>query len=242
MEKQISLLIVDDDAEIRHLLEQLLTKYAYKTHTASDGEEMFRVLENESIDLILLDVLLPGDDGFVLCRKIRAQYTIPVIMLTAIGEATDRIVGLEMGADDYLTKPFNTRELVARIKAVTRRTQGSIAEPVDAPSGGEEVVEFEGWRLQKSSRSLLSPDQVEVVLSAGDYDLLCAFLDRPQKVLSRDQLLDFTKNRHAGPFDRSIDIQVSRLRYKIEVDPKNPKLIKTVRGGGYFFCPKVTKT
>ncbi len=242
MEKQISLLIVDDDVEIRHLLEQLLTKYAYKTHTASDGEEMFRVLEKESIDLILLDVLLPGDDGFVLCRKIRAQYSIPVIMLTAIGEATDRIVGLEMGADDYLTKPFNTRELVARIKAVTRRTQGSVAEPVDVLSGGEEVVEFEGWRLQKSSRSLLSPDQVEVVLSAGDYDLLCAFLDRPQKVLSRDQLLDFTKNRHAGPFDRSIDIQVSRLRYKIEVDPKNPKLIKTVRGGGYFFCPKVTKT
>lgn len=241
MEKQISLLIVDDDVEIRHLLEQLLTKYEYKTYTASEGEAMFRVLETETIDLILLDILLPGDDGFVLCRKIRAKYSIPIIMLTAIGEATDRIVGLEMGADDYLTKPFNTRELIARIKAVTRRTQGGSLDTADLASAGEEIVEFEGWRLQKASRSLLSPEQIEVVLSAGDYDLLCAFIDRPQKVLSRDQLLDFTKNRHAGPFDRSIDIQVSRLRYKIEADPKNPKLIKTVRGGGYFFSPKVSK-
>lgn len=241
MEKQISLLIVDDDVEICNLLEQLLSKYDYKVFTAGDGNAMFKILEKESIDLILLDILLPGDDGFVLCRKIRAEYSIPIIMLTAIGETTDRIVGLEMGADDYLTKPFNTRELIARIKAVTRRTHGGANEENDTDETGTEVNEFDGWRLQKNARSLLSPDQVEVVLSAGEYDLLCAFIDHPQKVLSRDQLLDFTKNRHAGPFDRSIDIQVSRLRYKIEKDPKNPQVIKTVRGGGYFFCPKVVK-
>ena len=241
MEHTIHVLIVDDDAEIRQLLEQLLIKYNYQVSTASNGNEMFAVLNSKSVDLILLDVLLPGDDGFVLCRKIREKYTIPVIMVTAIGEATDRVVGLEMGADDYLTKPFNARELVARIRAVMRRTQEGASKTADFISEDEEVLEFEGWRLQRASRSLLSKDQVEVALSAGDYDLLCAFIDRPQKILSRDQLLDLTKNRSSGPFDRSIDIQVSRLRYKIEEDPKNPTLIKTVRGGGYFFCAKIKK-
>ena len=149
MEKQISLLIVDDDREIRHLMEQLLCKYDYKVFTACDGIEMFAILEKQTINLILLDVLLPGDDGFVLCQKIRSQYHIPIIMVTAIGETTDRIVGLEMGADDYLTKPFNTRELIARIKAVTRRTQGESAEALCDTKTSEQRIEFDGWSLKK---------------------------------------------------------------------------------------------
>jgi two-component system, OmpR family, response regulator len=205
---------------------------------------MMQVLDSSRIDLIVLDLMMPGEDGLALCRRLRAQPgpsgAIPIIMLTAMGEETDRIVGLEMGADDYLPKPFNPRELLARVKAVLRRATGlpvgSSAEPVNRG------MTFEGWRLDIAKRELWSPDKVLVQLSAGEFDLLVAFAEHPQRVLTRDQLLDLARGRSAMPFDRSIDVQVSRLRRKIEPDPKEPTLIKTVRSGGYIFTPVVGNT
>ena len=237
MEKMIQVLIVDDDKEIRDLLADFLGQYNYRISLARDGNEMRKKIAKDDIDLIILDVMMPGDDGLTLCREIRARSTVPIIMLTAAGEETDRIIGLEMGADDYIAKPFNPRELLARIKAILRRSN----------ENGHQIQQeqriskrsFEGWRLDLATRALISPDGMEVSLSAGEYDLLVAFLENPQRVLSRDQLLDITKNRTAGPFDRSIDVQISRLRHKIEPEPKNPTLIKTVRGGGYLFTPVV---
>jgi len=178
---------------------------------------------------------LPGEDGLSLCRKLRASTATPVIMLTAMGEDVDRIVGLEMGADDYLPKPFNPRELLARIKAVLRRVQSL---PAASPKG--DTAKFDGWTLDLGSRRLTSPQGEEVELSTGEYDLLLAFATHPRRVLSRDQLLDLARGRTAAPFDRSVDIQVMRLRRKIEADPKEPRLIKTVRGGGYMFAAEVT--
>ena len=184
--------------------------------------------------------MMPGEDGLALCRRLRAQPgpsgAIPIIMLTAMGEETDRIVGLEMGADDYLPKPFNPRELLARAKAVLRRSTGlPVGTSAEPASRG---LTFEGWRLDIAKRELWSPDNVLVQLSAGEFDLLVAFVEHPQRVLTRDQLLDLARGRSAMPFDRSIDVQVSRLRRKIEPDPKEPTLIKTVRSGGYIFTPR----
>lgn len=236
-EQTDSLLVVDDDFEIRQLMKKLLLSYGYTVYIAKDGIEMMAVLQKHKIDMVLLDIMLPGEDGFSLCQKIRHHYDIPIIMVTAIGESTDRIVGLEMGADDYLTKPFNPRELVARIKAVTRRTKSNtVSEKADS-----NTFQFAGWQLDVSKRVLISPDKLEVALSTGEFDLLVVFLNYPQQVMSRDQLLDNTKNRLAGPFDRSIDIQVSRLRSKLEINPKKPQIIKTVRGGGYMFVETVEK-
>ncbi len=239
----MNILIVDDDLEIRELLTDLLQKYGYETQSAAHGNEMFEKLSTHSIDLIILDIRLPGEDGFSLCQKLRLQSSIPIIMLTANGDDTDRIVGLEMGADDYLPKPFNPRELVARIKAVLRRFQeGALAMKVKARSPfSASILKFSGWRLELASRRLVSPDNLEITLSAGEYTLLLTFLERPRRVLSRDQLLELIHNREASPFDRSIDIQVSRLRQKLEDDPKDPKFIRTVRGGGYVFHPHVEK-
>lgn len=242
MEKTYNLLVCDDDVEIRNLLMQLLQKYNYNVFTARNGEEMFTIFNNETIDLIILDVMLPGDDGLTLCRKLRTESELPIIMLTAAGEDTDRIIGLEIGADDYIAKPFNPRELIARIKAVLRRSGDIDAQVMPNAARNQtdhRCLEFEGWRLEMATRQLISPDDVEITISTGEYILLSAFLERPQQVLSRDQLLDITQNRPAGPFDRSIDVQVSRLRQKIEADPKKPVLIKTVRGGGYLFTAKV---
>jgi two-component system OmpR family response regulator len=244
MDKQPHLLVVDDDREIRTLISQFLTKHGYRVSSARDGVEMMQVLDSSRIDLIVLDLMMPGEDGLALCRRLRAQPgpsgAIPIIMLTAMGEETDRIVGLEMGADDYLPKPFNPRELLARVKAVLRRATGlpvgSSAEPVNRG------MTFEGWRLDIAKRELWSPDKVLVQLSAGEFDLLVAFAEHPQRVLTRDQLLDLARGRSAMPFDRSIDVQVSRLRRKIEPDPKEPSLIKTVRSGGYIFTPVVGNT
>jgi two-component system, OmpR family, response regulator len=244
MDKQPHLLVVDDDREIRTLISQFLTKHGYRVSSARDGAEMMQVLDSSRIDLIVLDLMMPGEDGLALCRRLRAQPgpsgAIPIIMLTAMGEETDRIVGLEMGADDYLPKPFNPRELLARVKAVLRRATGlpvgSSAEPVNRG------MTFEGWRLDIAKRELWSPDKVLVQLSAGEFDLLVAFAEHPQRVLTRDQLLDLARGRSAMPFDRSIDVQVSRLRRKIEPDPKEPTLIKTVRSGGYIFTPVVGNT
>ncbi len=232
------ILVVDDNLEIRDLLAKFLTKHEMRVTTAADGRDMRRVLEAARIDLIVLDLMLPGDDGLVLCRELRAKSNIPVVMLTAMGEETDRIIGLEMGADDYVAKPFNPRELLARIKAVLRRVQ-ALPERTSAPESGE--VKFAGWTFDLSRRELLSEDGIAVPLSTGEYNLLTTFLQHPGRVLSREQLLDLTRGRDTAPFDRSIDTQVSRLRRKVESDPKEPKMIKTVWGGGYVFTPKVER-
>ena len=232
------ILIVDDDAEIRDLLARFLRKHDLRVETAADGRGMAKLIETSRFDLIVLDLMLPGEDGLSLCRRLRADSQLPIIMLTALGEETDRIVGLEMGADDYLAKPFSPRELLARIRAVLRRC-GKTAEPVDEAGG--RVLVFEHWRLDLAKRELRAPDGVLVPLTAGEFDLLVAFAEHPKRVLNRDQLLDLTKGRATIPFDRSVDVQLSRLRHKIEPDPKEPTLIKTVRGGGYIFTCDVVR-
>nr|WP_321526468.1 response regulator [uncultured Cohaesibacter sp.] len=238
MEQSAHILVVDDHRDIRELLSKYLSKNGFRVSDADGGVKMRQILKTAAIDLIVLDVMMPGEDGLTLCRYVRENENIPVILLTALGEETDRIIGLEIGADDYLTKPFNPRELLARIKSVLRRSQSM---PRDAEKPNEpEVLTFDDWTLYVHQRELVSPDGVTVPLSAADYRLLVTFLKRPTMVLSRDQLLDLTSGRTAQIFDRSIDNQVSRLRKKIEEDPKNPRMIKTVRGGGYVFTAKVT--
>ncbi len=240
MEIAAKLLLVDDDSEICELLSDILRKYGYAVLTAGDGKQMTAILEQQAVDLIILDIRLPGEDGLSLCRKLRSESSVPIIMLTANGDDTDRIIGLEMGADDYVAKPFNPRELVARIKAVLRRSQES-ATGSYIPNAVFDIFAFDGWRLESATRRLISANQIETVLSAGEYALLNTFVTRPRRILSRDQLLELLHNRSYGPFDRSIDIQVSRLRQKIEKDPKKPEIIKTVRGGGYMFAPQVER-
>lgn len=232
-----SILIVDDDFEIRNLLGKFLKQHGFQTLLARDGKEMLQTLKTETVHLITLDVMLPGDDGFTLSQKARAISQAPIIMLTADHEETNIIIGLELGADDYLTKPFNPRELLARIKAVLRRAKKSenSAHSLDTRL----KFNFAGWILDKSTRRLFTKDNVEVNLSTGEYELLLVFVTHPLRVLTRDQLLDMAKNRSCFPFDRSIDVQISRLRQKIEADSKQPQLIKTVRGGGYMFSVPV---
>jgi two-component system, OmpR family, response regulator len=238
MEFSPHLLIVDDDREIRDLLSRFLAKHGYRVSAAKDAREARRLLADSRIDLAILDIMMPGEDGLALCRDIRAKSALPVIMLTAMGEEMDRIIGLEVGADDYLPKPFNPRELLARIKAVLRRA-GRLPESDEETKG--EMLQFSGWTLDTGQRRLMSPAGEPVELSTGEYDLLLAFLRHPQRVLSRDQLLDLARGRAAIPFDRSIDVQVMRLRRKIETEPKAPQIIATVRGGGYTFTPAVKR-
>jgi len=237
METSPHILIVDDHKEIRELVAKFLTKDGFRATTASDGKDMQKALGESKIDLIVLDLMLPGDDGLTLCRQLRSESAIPVIILTAKDEEIDRILGLEMGADDYVTKPFSSRELVARIKAVLRRTQALSSTP--EVTDGENLY-FAGWKLDMAKRELVSTDNVIIPLSTGEYDLLHAFISHPQRVLNRDQLLDIARGRTASVYDRSIDTQVSRLRRKIEQDPKDPVIIKTVWGGGYIFTASVT--
>jgi two-component system OmpR family response regulator len=238
MQKAPRLLVVDDDGEIRSLLSTLLSSRGYKVRTARDEREMRHILSSSRIDLLILDIMLPGKDGLTICRELRASQSIPIIMLTARGDPTDRVVGLEIGADDYLPKPFDVRELEARIRAVLRRSPAQIG---SGDSDTASTLVFAGWRLDVRQRQLHSPEGAEVDLTTGEFDLLQVFAERPQRVLSRDQLLDLARGRDATPFDRSIDIQVSRLRRKIESDPQAPELIKTVRGGGYLFTPSVER-
>lgn len=240
MKDSLHILVVDDDREIRTLLDRFLTKHGYRVSTAEDGRAMRKILADAAIDLIVLDLMMPGEDGLTLCRELRADSEIPVIMLTAMGEETDRIIGLEMGADDYIAKPFNPRELVARIKAVMRRAGDGGPRQAPVESGYTHYL-FAGWRLDVGRHELTSPDQLVVLLSGGEFDLLLALVERPQRVLNRDQLLDLARGRSAVPFDRSVDVQISRLRKKIEPDPKNPEIIKTVRGGGYMLASPVTR-
>jgi two-component system OmpR family response regulator len=231
------ILIVDDDRQIRTMLARFLADHAMRVTPAGDGEEMFRVLETGRFDVIVLDVMMPGDDGFTLCRKLRSTDAIPLILLTARNSETDRIVGLELGADDYVTKPFNPRELLARIRAILRRA-GTHA-PATVKRLASAIYQFAGWTLDTSRRSLVSPQGALTDLTTGEFDLLVAFVEHPQRVLNRDQLLDLARGRVSLAFDRSIDVQVSRLRRKIESDPNAPALIKTVRNGGYFFTATV---
>jgi two-component system OmpR family response regulator len=231
------ILIVDDDRQIRTMLARFLADHAMRVMQAGDGEEMFQALEAGRFDVIVLDVMMPGDDGFTLCRKLRSTNAIPLILLTARNSETDRIVGLELGADDYVTKPFNPRELLARIRAILRRA-GTQA-PASAQRLASAIYQFAGWTLDTSRRSLVSPQGALTDLTTGEFDLLVAFVEHPQRVLNRDQLLDLARGRVSLAFDRSIDVQVSRLRRKIESDPDAPALIKTVRNGGYFFTATV---
>jgi two-component system OmpR family response regulator len=232
------LLIVDDDEDILSLLTKFFRKHSHTVTVAADGAAMFAALEERSIDLVILDLMLRGEDGLELCQRLRATSRVPVIMLTAMADHVDRVVGLEVGADDYLTKPFDQRELLARVKAVLRRTaSGTLATPAET----RPTLCFAGWRLDITRRELRSANNTLVVLSGGEFDLLLAFAERPQRILTRDQLLDLSRGASHVGYDRSIDVQVSRLRYKLEADPKNPSLIRTVRNGGYIFEPKVTR-
>lgn len=229
------ILVVDDHADIRDLLKRFLEQHGYRVSCARDGREMKRLLEHSSIELIVLDLMLPGEDGLSLCRDLRTRSQLPVIMLTAMGEDMDRIIGLEMGADDYLAKPFNPRELLARIKAVLRRAHPNHSEPEPATRN----YRFAQWQLDTARRELIDSQGLSISLSTAEFDLLHVFLQRPQRVLSRDQLLDLARGREAQAFDRAIDTLVSRLRRKLEPDAKNPEIINTVWGGGYMLACEV---
>jgi len=232
------ILVVDDHHEIRDLLGKYLAKQGFRASTAANAAEARKIIATSAIDLAVLDIMMPGEDGLSLCRHLRETSEIPVILLTALGEETDRIVGLEIGADDYLTKPFNPRELLARIKAVLRRAQSL---PRQHGHPDEQFIRFGPWTLDTARREISGADQVAVALSTAEFRLLSAFVAHPEMVLSRDQLMDLTRGRTAEVFDRSIDNQVSRLRRKVEHDPKNPELIKTVWGGGYTLAAQVKR-
>jgi len=229
-------LVVDDDRQIGELLGQFLGGQGFRVTAVEDGTAMRRVLAEQTVDAVVLDLMLPGEDGLSLLRVLRAAGGLPVILLTALGSEPDRVAGLELGADDYLAKPFSPRELLARLRAVLRRVGGGAPPPADE---GRDGLEFAGWLLDPGRRLLRSADGVLVDLTSGEFDLLLAFLLHPQQVLSRDQLLDLARGRIAGPEDRTIDVQVGRLRRKLELNPKVPDLIKTVRGGGYVLAVEV---
>ncbi|GAB3370199.1 two-component system response regulator BfmR [Lysobacter rhizosphaerae] len=240
MEHVDHILVVDDDREIRQMVADYLKKNGLRVSMAGDGREMHAVLETTAIDLIVLDVMMPGEDGLVLSRNLRASKhrSIPILMLTARDDETDRIIGLEMGADDYVVKPFSSRELLARIKAVIRRTR--MLPPNLQVTEMSRVLAFGKWRLDTTARHLVDEQEVVVALSGAEYRLLRVFLDHPQRVLSRDQLMSLTQGRDAEHFDRSIDLLVSRLRQRLLDDAREPAYIKTVRSEGYVFSLPVT--
>jgi two-component system OmpR family response regulator len=231
-------LVVDDDPGIRDVISEFLARHGYDVDTAGDGREMERAMANRRPDLVVLDLMLPGEDGLAICRRLSRPDGPAVIMLSAMGEETDRIVGLELGADDYLAKPCNPRELLARVRAVMRRRR--------EPRGADETLgaacEFAGWRLDLVRHELRSPQGVVVNLSSGEFSLLRAFVERPQRVLTRDQLLEFARGPQSDSFDRAIDVQISRLRRKLEDSGGTTELIRTVRSEGYIFTPKITRS
>ncbi len=232
------ILLVDDERDIREPLAAYLSRNGVRVSKAADSSQARQILSAYAIDLVLLDIMMPGEDGLVLAGHIRATSQTPVILLTAKTEETDRIVGLEIGADDYVTKPFSPRELLARIKAVLRRTREGTGR-VRAPDS--DSYAFGPWVLRSGERELVDRDGVAIPLSTGEFNLLHALVTRPRRVLSRDQLLDLSQGRELAAFERSIDNHVSRLRKKIEEDPSNPRLIKTVWGGGYMLAVEVTR-
>jgi two-component system OmpR family response regulator len=231
------ILVVDDQQEICDLVREYLTDEGFRVTTTNDGAGLREEMARSPVDLVILDLVLRGEDGLQLARELRSQSDIGIIMLTGRGETVDRIIGLEMGADDYLSKPFHLRELLARVRSVMRR--GSARNGGDKSAAPRARISFAGWILDLASRELLSPAGEEVRLTTGEFELLAAFVNHANQVLSRDRLLDLSRHREAGPFDRTIDVQVGRLRRKLEDDPKNPAMIKTVRGGGYIFTPPV---
>jgi len=227
------ILVVDDHQEICDLVREYLSEEGFRVSTANGGAGMRETLARDAVDLVILDLVLRGEDGLQLARELRSQSDIGIIILTGRGETVDRIIGLEMGADDYLSKPVHMRELLARVHSVLRRGSSR----ADNPGVPRARIRFNGWSLDMASRELQSPSGEGVRLTTGEFELLAAFIDHPNEVLSRDRLLDMSRHREAGPFDRTIDVQVGRLRRKLEDDPRNPTLIKTVRAGGYIFTP-----
>lgn len=232
------ILVVDDDREIRDLLARFLERHRLRVTAVRDGREARRAWTNGHYHLVVLDLMLPGESGLDLARWMRGQSNVPIVMLTAMGEETDRIIGLELGADDYVPKPFNPRELLARIRAVLRRAGDA---PEHRADPAARTLVFSGWTLEPARRRLLNPEGVEVALTGGEYDLLVALVERANRVLTRDILLDLLRGRQAGPFDRAIDVAVSRLRRKLEDDGRHAQLIKTVRGGGYVLAATVER-
>jgi len=237
------ILVVDDEPRIRTMLRRYLSGEGFRVSEAGDGAAMRTLLQRETVDLVLLDLMLPGEDGLALARRLRQQSDIPVIMLTGKGDLIDRVVGLEAGADDYITKPFELRELLARIRSVVRRTGLRTGSQKAAPAAGGEadaLLIFQGWRLDLTRRELKHPSGDPVSLTAGEFELLRAFAQNANRVLSRGQLIELVKGRDWAAYDRAVDTQVGRLRKKLEPAPGDPHLIKTVRGGGYVFAAKVT--
>lgn len=243
MSEQLHILVVDDEPRIRSMLRRYLAGEGFSVSEAAEGAGMRAVLERETIHLVLLDLMMPGEDGLSLARQIRQRTEIPIIMLTGKGDLIDRVVGLEAGADDYITKPFELREVLARIRTIMRRAgarampKAAVSSAADAGEG--EIFAFEGWRLDALKRQLRRPTGEIVPLTAGEFELLLVFARHPNRVLSRDQLMDLVKGREWAAYDRAIDTQIGRLRKKVEADPGTPLLIKTVRGGGYVFAVSV---
>lgn len=234
--------IVEDDREIRELAHALFTREGFEAAACENAAALDALMAKRRPALIVMDVMMPGEDGLSVCRRLAANGGPPVILVTARGEDIDRIIGLEVGADDYLPKPFNPRELVARARAVLRRSARPAIEAAEpASASGADIYRFDGWRLDAASRAFSDPNGHHVELSAGEYDLLSAFVQHPQRVLSRDFLMDWTKGREATAFDRSVDVMMSRLRRKLGDDPAAPRFIRTVRNGGYLFAVPVTR-
>lgn len=229
------ILLVEDDRQISQLVARYLKANGCRVSVAHDGRAMDRIMGASRLDLLVLDVMLPGEDGLSICRRIRASTPLPIIMASARGEEIDRIIGLEVGADDYIAKPFGARELLARIRAVLRRSAGG-----QPPISPRAIYRFADYALNTGSGQLSSPTGALIALTRGELDLLTVFCERPRRVLSRDQLLDITRGRTAGPFERSVDILVSRLRRKLGTQPDGTDLIRTVRSEGYVFTPDVT--
>ena len=236
MDRSDHVLVVDDDAEIRKLLAQYLVNSGFRVSLAGDGLQMRRVLDSSRPDVVVLDIMLPGEDGLSLCRDLRARSGLPVIMLTARADEVDRIIGLEIGADDYLTKPFSLRELLARINSLLRR-----ARALPTARGAPHSVRFAGWTLDFVARELVAPDGVVVALSGSEFRLLSVFIEHPNRVLNRNQLIDLTTGRDGNPFDRTIDVQVSRLRTRLRDEGYEPRIIKTVRNEGYVLAATVER-
>ncbi|MGB5103779.1 MAG: response regulator [Steroidobacteraceae bacterium] len=238
MPEQTLVAIVEDDVEIRSLITNLLTREGFEAAPCNGGQELDTLLARRRVDLILLDLMMAGEGGLSICRRLRGTTDVPILIVTAKGEDIDRVIGLELGADDYLAKPFNSRELVARVRAILRRTRETHRVSAAAP---RVVYRFSGWTLDAASRELRDPAGSPIELTGGEYDLLMVFLEHAQRVLNRDQLLDWTRGRGANPVDRTIDVQLSRLRRKLGDDPRAPTMIRTVRGGGYLFAPAVER-
>lgn len=238
MTTRTSILLVEDDSEISQLITQYLQKHDMDVVAVSDSQAMDQALANSAFDLLLLDLNLPGEDGFSICRRVRARQSLPIIIVTAKAEDVDKILGLEMGADDYVVKPFNSRELLARIRAVLRRAEGQNRVGASQP---RQTYHFAGWRMELLSREVVSPRGIKIAMTGAEFDLLHALCENPNRILTRDQLINLTHGPTSGPFERSVDVLISRLRQKLEKDPKNPAIILTVRSEGYLFAASVAR-